>query len=1135
MKREYIMRGKRVEIEELDGLAAVKPVRTAATGKGYVLSMGERTAAPEGVDEAGWNAFTRAGWVFVRPEPAIAHALQTHTPVRGAEAVQKVFRHPSGRIFLGSDRLSVRLRASLGEEQATKVLRDNGLEVVNRLKFAPNLFEARVTAGRDFLDASVELSEDPDFEYAEPQFVEHIPGRLVPSDPDYTQQWHLNNTGQAGGAAGADIRAEQAWDMTRGAGVRLSVVDNGFDVAHPDLAAAIGPTSGFFQTDGMGNTNFVQGLVGYPDPPTSAGPGITGHGTFCAGMALARRDNTRGGCGVANESTFVAVACMNDQVGTQTTLARALAYAADPTQEVAAANPADGADVISCSLGPNGAVWDMTQTMQDAIDFAVTNGRGGLGTPIFWAVTNGNFGINSDEVCSYANTVHVGRSTRNDTEDNCGFGPELDFLATGVDVHSTASGGVFGNGTGTSYAAPTAAGVAALMLAANPNLTWQQVRQSLRDTCDKIGGVVYDGAGHNNDYGWGRINAARAVCTVGRSVDLETPAVNFNDVPEGELTARAIVFSVVTCQAATFQIVAGPTVTSGPGSFGTLPSPTSALPSVGGISTREARLWLSFTGVNDGDITAGEVTVRLLETGQQWVIPITANTIARPTVACVLVLDQSASMTAPSGVPGLPTRNDVLKYAAPVFVNVLQEHNGIGVVDFDHDAYSRMNVATAGPVSAFDPTRSAALAVIQAHAPNPAGNTAIGDGVESAHNLLGAAPGFDQQAMVVFTDGFETASKYISDVAGLINDRVFAIGLGTADQVQPAALTALTNGTGGYLLLTGALGADDLFRLSKYYLQILAGVTNQDIVLDPEGAIQPGQQHRIPFHLNEADIGMDAILLGETNLPIFRFALETPAGDLITPAVAGPLSGIDYVAAQGVSFYRGTLPVPIGAAGAKAGKWHAVLTVDDRYYKRYLAGLDNNPAWYQTVKAHGVRYSLSVQSYSGIRLQAKLLQDSNEPGATLNVRGVLTEYGLPIPGSRVNVKAEFERPDGTKGVLAMAEAGAGSGIYTGSIPAPLPGVYPFRVLVDGKTMRGRKFTREQLLTGAVWKGGDNPPPTTTGDPQHGKDDLCKALSCLLGEKVFEPRFVARLKELGIDMEALRRCFGTWCRPQRPAL
>ncbi|MGH9194307.1 MAG: M14 family zinc carboxypeptidase, partial [Acidimicrobiia bacterium] len=367
----------------------------------------------------------------------------------------------------------------------------------------------------------------------------------------------------------------------------------------------------------------------------------------------------------------------------------------------------------------------------------------------------------------------------------------------------------------------------------------------------------------------------KAMCQAGFSVTLQTNAVTFNDVPEGEQTARAIVFSVITCQAVTFQIVSGPTVTSGPGSFGTLPSPNAALPATTNLSTREARLWLSFTGTNDGDIASGEVTVRLVETGEEWVIPISANTIARPTVAAVMVLDQSGSMQFASGLPGFATRNDVLKFAAPVFVNLIQEDNGIGIVAFDHDAFDRMAVQTVGPPGAFDPARNAALGVIAAHAPNPAGNTAIGDGVENAHNMLAATAGFDHQAMVVFTDGHETAAKYIADVAPLINERVFAIGLGSAEQIQPTSLTALTNGTGGKLLLTGAIGPDDLFRLSKFYLEILAGVTNQDIVLDPEGAIKPGQKHRIPFHLNEADIGVDAILLGETNLPVFRFALET--------------------------------------------------------------------------------------------------------------------------------------------------------------------------------------------------------------------------------------------------------------------
>ncbi len=1122
MKREYMMRGQRVAIDELDGVVAVKPAKREESGEEAFRAFGTAASLKTAeIAEGDWGPFEKAGWRLMRPNAQLAAAMQARSMPDGPDEARRVFRHPSGRIYLGSNRLTVKLRADLPESNVNAKLAAAGLETVRRLGFAPNLFEVKVAAGRDFLDVSMALGSDKDFVYAEPQFIEHIPGRFVPTDPDYGQQWHLENTGQDGGTAGADISAQDAWNMTRGLGVRVAVIDNGIDVNHPDLSAAIAARSGFFQAGGA----FVQGVAGFPNG---------NHGTFCSGMALARANNAEGVVGVANQAEFLAIACLVDQLGDQATLARAVAYAADPRQETPAAGADEGADVISCSLGPNNAPWPMTQVLQDAIDFAVTNGRGGLGTPIFWASDNGNVPLNQDEVVSYANTIAVGRSTRNDLEDNSAHGPELDFLATGVDVHSTNSGGGYGDSTGTSFAAPTAAGVGALVVAVNPNLTWQQVRQTMRDTCDKIGGAVYDGTGHSDDYGFGRVNAARAVCTAGRVVELLTPSVTFNDVPESEPTARAVVFSVITCQTATFQIVAGPTVTSGPGSFGTLPSPNAALPAAMNLSTREARLWLSFTGTNDGDIASGEVTVRLVETGQEWVIPISANTIARPTVAALMVLDQSGSMQSPSGLAGFATRNDVLKFSAPVFVNLIQENNGIGIAAFDHDPYTRMNVQTVGAPGPFDPVRATALGAIAAHTPNPAGLTAIGDGVERAKDLLDAAPGYDQKATIVFTDGFETDAKYISDVAGLINDRVFAIGLGTADQIQPAALTALTNGTGGYLLLTGALGPDDTFRLAKYYLQILAGVTNQDIVLDPEGSIKPGQKHRIPFHLNETDIGVDSILLSQANTPVLRYALETPAGDLIDPVLAGATPSISYTAAQGVSFYRMTLPVPLGV-GAKAGKWHAVLTVDPTYYKRYLASLDNQKELYQQVAAHGVRYSLSVHSYSGLRMQGRVTQNSNEPGATMAVRAVLTEYGLPIGGNRATVRAEFERPDGTKGVLAMPETDPGSGIFQAALGAPLNGVYRFRMLGDGKTLRGRPFTREQLLTGAVWKGGDNPPPTSKDDPNTAKDDLCRLLNCLLGEKTIRPEFQKRLLELGIDLDSARACLRAWCRrpPVRP--
>ena len=185
------------------------------------------------------------------------------------------------------------------------------------------------------------------------------------------------------------------------------------------------------------------------------------------------------------------VACMGDQVGTQSTLARALAYAAAPDLENPARPRSEGADIIACSLGPNGATWEIRQVLSSAIDFVATQGRDGKGCAIFWACTNGNFPIGSDEVCSHPHVIAVGRSRKEDKDDGSGFGPQLEFLAPGVNVRIPASGGGYQVTTGTSFAAPCATGVAALALDRHPDLTAVQLRHLMRDTCDKIGSLPY--------------------------------------------------------------------------------------------------------------------------------------------------------------------------------------------------------------------------------------------------------------------------------------------------------------------------------------------------------------------------------------------------------------------------------------------------------------------------------------------------------------------------------------------------------------------------------------------------------------------------------------------------------------------
>ena len=121
MRREYVVRGQRVEVEELEGVVAVMPRVRGASREDISRTFGNIAQLPSGMsEEADWVALGKAGWVFVRPTAAVTRAIESRSSVEGAEAVQRVFRHPSGRTFLGTDRLSVRLRADMTEQQVNR-------------------------------------------------------------------------------------------------------------------------------------------------------------------------------------------------------------------------------------------------------------------------------------------------------------------------------------------------------------------------------------------------------------------------------------------------------------------------------------------------------------------------------------------------------------------------------------------------------------------------------------------------------------------------------------------------------------------------------------------------------------------------------------------------------------------------------------------------------------------------------------------------------------------------------------------------------------------------------------------------------------------------------------------------------
>lgn len=435
--------------------------------------------------------FSRAGYGFFRSTPAFVNRSLSDRRAAGGNGAIRRIRRSGEHLLLETARLVVRFVPDTSNRQKREALNRHNLIPLRPLRFANAQYCA--TDQQDVVDFCLHLMTDPVVEYAEPDFVEAIPQRRQPKDPEYMHQWHhpaINNP--------------LAWEVTTGSPTRIAVVDNGFDRQHPDLKLDNAFSGWFRPTPDNEDALFIPGIRSLPD---------SNHGTACAGMVAAAGNSGVGGTGVAYDASLAAVACMADQVGTQLTLARALAYAADPAMEVTS-NFAPGADVISCSLGPNGASWEMRSILSDAIDFVTSSGRDGRGTPLFWAVTNGNFPVCADEVCAHPETIAVGRSSADDTDDGSGYGPELDFLAPGVDVWLPASGGHYHRTTGTSFAAPCAAGVAALALARCSTLTAREVRELMRRHADPVGNVPYDECGRNDYFGHGRINAWEVVRAV---------------------------------------------------------------------------------------------------------------------------------------------------------------------------------------------------------------------------------------------------------------------------------------------------------------------------------------------------------------------------------------------------------------------------------------------------------------------------------------------------------------------------------------------------------------------------------------------------------------------------------------------
>ena len=649
------------------------------------------------------------------------------------------------------------------------------------------------------------------------------------------------------------------------------------------------------------------------------------------------------------------------------------------------------------------------------------------------------------------------------------------------------------------------------------------------------------------------------------SVTLMTPTLDFVDVPQGPMggvreVPLAITFEVVSPSGAV-------TLEYAPGGAPAHPqliayNTSATVGPTSGSATANAYLWVIYRTDSVGSaIPTQTVTVREPVSGRTWQITIDGNTIARTTTAVAMALDRSGSMGDDRGDG--ETKHRSLQEAANLFVELMLQGDGVGLARFNQNAQPVEQVLELGNGMLSDTNRGQIRDAINGNALDPSGATSIGDGIYEARQLLNGVSFYDREALVVLTDGIENRERWISDVSDEIDETTYAIGFGTPQNISVAALQTVSGNNGGYMLVTGAIGQDNRFRLQKHFLQILAGVNNAEIVLDPDGSLRPGQTVRVPFSVTDADSGIEVILL--TPRPeVVDFRIESPLGELITPWRAIDEATMHFAFSDGAAFYRLALPLLVEPGRFDhEGTWHAVLRIgkpevrrpddrdgDDRgleqrspvvAFPRLTArrrlelaheamAISTAPAPSAALAEHGVAhdrprrslpYSVVVHAYSSVALRAELDQDGFAPGATVTLRGLVTQSG--IPDHEAAVWGEVSTPSGTTFRVDLVPGPEG---HTGTFVASTPGVYQVRLRARGRTRSGLAFTRERLVTASVWRGAGRPDDAaSTPRPSSSTDDhrWCELVECFVESGAISDDMLERLRGVGMDVDRMRKC------------
>jgi serine protease len=321
------------------------------------------------------------------------------------------------------------------------------------------------------------LRKNPAVLYAEPDYIVHA--SVIPDDSSFADLWGMNNTGQSGGVADADIDAPEAWDISTGShDVIVGVIDTGVDHTHPDLMANIWSNPGEIAGDGIDNDgngyiddiHGINAISGVGDPMDTGG-----HGSHVSGTIGASGNNGLGVVGVNHDVSIIGCKFLGDQGGTTSDAIACIDYF------VGLKNNGVNVRVTNNSWGGGG----FSQALSDAITSSEE-------ANILFVAAAGNDAYDNDAQSSYPSgyphdsVLAVASTTRTDSMSSFSqWGlTTVDLGAPGSDILSTVPGGGYASYSGTSMATPHVTGAAALAWSVNPELSAIEMKALLMSSGD---------------------------------------------------------------------------------------------------------------------------------------------------------------------------------------------------------------------------------------------------------------------------------------------------------------------------------------------------------------------------------------------------------------------------------------------------------------------------------------------------------------------------------------------------------------------------------------------------------------------------------------------------------------------------